>query len=283
MNLCKPRLTAIQLNSEPSIDKNLQVIDSQLEQLIDEYGYSSEHIVVLPEACLFFGSMDIKQNQIKESYGNGYMQTALAALAKKHKVTLLAGTIPINDICSDKFTASSLLFSAEGEIIDHYKKIHLFDVDINDSEKQYRESAVTAYGDELICHSMKTINLGLTVCYDLRFPELFRALRALEANVIAVPSAFTELTGRAHWHTLLQARAIENQVYIVAANQHGTHENGRKTYGHSMIVDPWGHIVTQKTNGTGYISTEFDKELLDKVRADIPVNTHNKFSVSLKI
>ncbi|WNC68120.1 carbon-nitrogen hydrolase family protein [Thalassotalea nanhaiensis] len=273
------RLTAIQLQSVPDVVENLTCIETILSTLPT----SDEHLVVLPEACLYFGGKDGKQIEFAEPLGKGFMQKRLAELAEKYNVFLLAGTIPLQSAQADKFTASSLLFSPQGELVNDYQKIHLFDVDVADSEKSYRESALTLKGEKLSVSILPSFKLGMTVCYDLRFPELFRALTEQGADVICVPSAFTKVTGQAHWQALLQARAIENQVYIVAAGQEGEHLNGRQTYGHSMIINPWGEIVAMKDEGVGYVSSEFDRQLIKKIRADIPVARHNQFSVKLNL
>ena len=280
-NVSKARLSAIQMHSVPDVDENLQALRLILIKLVSEFGNNQEHLVVLPEACLYFGGKDKAQLSFCEDLGQGHMQASLAQLAKDFSIYLLAGTIPLNSDEANKFTASSLLFSPQGEYLSDYQKIHLFDVDVDDNEKSYRESLFTTPGEKVVMTQLSSIKLGMSVCYDLRFPELFRSLRVLGANVIAVPAAFTKVTGNAHWQPLLQARAIENQVYMVAAGQVGTHKNGKQTYGHSMIVNPWGEIVAIKEEGTGYISIELEPELISKARADIPVHTHNQFSVTL--
>lgn len=271
------RLTAIQLQSVPDVVANL----ANIETILSRLPISDEHLVVLPESCLYFGGKDSKQTEFAEPLGHGFMQQQLSLLAIKYDVYLLAGTIPIQSQLEGKFTASSLLFSPKGRLLNDYQKIHLFDVDVDDNEKNYRESKLTQAGEKLSVSDLPSFKLGMTVCYDLRFPELFRALTTEGADVICVPSAFTKVTGKAHWQALLQARAIENQVYIVAAGQEGEHLNGRKTYGHSMIISPWGEIISMKADGVGYVSAEFDRQLINKVRADIPVSRHNKFSVKL--
>lgn len=278
----KPRLSAIQLCSKPDIEANLAEINKIISQLCTKHPSCKEHLVVLPECCLYFGGKDKEQLTIAEPIGLGYMQQQLASIAKQHGIYLLAGTIPIISANGQKFTASSLLYTPNGELAAHYQKMHLFDVNVDDSEASYRESNSTDAGTTTTVVNLDQMKLGMTVCYDLRFPELFRTLTTLAANIITVPSAFTKVTGTAHWQVLLQARAIENQVYIVAANQQGTHQNGRQTFGHSMIINPWGEILAIKEQGNGYVSAEFDLDLLTKIRSDIPVASHNKFSVSLK-
>lgn len=277
------RLTAIQLCSKPDVDENLNQIENILASIIEQYPHDENHIVVLPECCLYFGAKDITQQKIAEPLGIGKMQQGLQHLAQTYGVYLLAGSLPlyIDNEDKRKFSATSVLFSPQGERLAYYQKMHLFDVNINDNEKSYRESLTTHAGNKVINHRFGSINLGFSICYDLRFPELYRALQQNGCNVVAVPSAFTQITGSAHWESLLRARAIENQVYIVAANQQGIHQNGRQTFGHSMIISPWGKILALKEQGEGFISAEFDAQLIQQIRSDIPVSIHNKFSVLL--
>jgi len=285
------KLTAIQLCSVPDVGDNFRIIDRHLETLVAESSQDDEHIVVLPECCLFFGGKDQQQLGLaKESdqlaYQNLFVSTLqeqLARLAKRYHVYLVAGSIPLLSTIADKFTNTCCVFSPEGELLTQYDKIHLFDVDVQDSEKQYRESRYTQSGNEIVSATAASLNVGLSICYDLRFPELYRSLTALGADIITVPSAFTAVTGKAHWQALLQARAIENQVYIIAAGQQGVHENGRETWGHSMIISPWGEILACLEEGEGSISVEFSQQALDKVRKAIPVAEHNQFESTLKL
>jgi len=285
------KLTAIQLCSVPDVGDNFRIIDRHLETLVAESSQDDEHIVVLPECCLFFGGKDQQQLGLaKESdqlaYQNLFVSTLqeqLARLAKRYHVYLVAGSIPLLSTIADKFTNTCCVFSPEGELLTQYDKIHLFDVDVQDSEKQYRESRYTQSGNEIVSATAAGLNVGLSICYDLRFPELYRSLTALGSDIITVPSAFTAVTGKAHWQALLQARAIENQVYIIAAGQQGVHENGRETWGHSMIISPWGEILACLEEGEGSISVEFSQQALDKVRKAIPVAEHNQFESTLKL
>ena len=272
------KLSALQMQSVPDIKQNLATI----EELLASINVNGDHIVVLPEACLYFGSKDKLQLTIAEHLGDGFMQQQLSRLAKQYGVYLVAGSIPIKVATDEKFTASSLVYSPQGLLIADYQKLHLFDVDVDDSEKQYRESIHTEAGEKTTLVQIEEALLGLTICYDLRFPELYRSLATQGANVITVASAFTEVTGAAHWLPLLQARAIENQVYIIAANQYGEHLNGRKTFGHSVIINPWGEVEVIKETGKGVITTNFDLSFTNQVRTNIPVLKHNKFSVTLK-
>lgn len=273
------KLSAIQLTSMPDVDANLAVIEQQLSNL----AFSDNHLVVLPECCLFFGGRDAEQLALaKATYQDNTLIKPLAALAKKYAVNLVAGSIPLYQPAVDKFTNSSCVFLSSGEMIAQYDKIHLFDVNVDDNEKNYLESRYTQAGKNVVTANVNQLKVGLTVCYDLRFPELYRQLTTLGADIVTVPSAFTQVTGQAHWESLLRARAIENQIYIVAAGQQGVHQNGRQTWGHSMIISPWGEILTCKTTGQGSISVDICLSELSKIRSAISVAEHNRFITSLK-
>ncbi|MGB0938654.1 MAG: carbon-nitrogen hydrolase family protein [Colwellia sp.] len=286
-------LSAIQMTSVVDVDKNLETVSAYLKKITT--AHQGSHLVVLPECCLFFGGSDRQQLELAQKNGqvsiddNGQLKSthnrlvnALSALAKAYRVYLLAGTIPIINETADKFTNSSLLFSPEGYVETRYDKIHLFDVDVspqtksehahNKTEHVYRESKYTQAGSAAKVTALPFAQLGLTVCFDLRFPHLFNALTQAGSEIITVPSAFTRVTGKVHWQTLLSARAIENQVYIIAAGQEGIHENGRETWGHSMIIDPWGEILACLEHGEGYITVPFDANELERIRQSIPLN-----------
>lgn len=272
------KLSAIQLNAKASVEKNLQTIANYLAELTQSTeSENSEHIVVLPECCLFFGANDkaqlqlAKNTQIKQAIMVSELQIALSDLAKKYSVTLIAGTIPILSDDNGKFTNSSCAFSSNGELIGRYDKIHLFDVNVEDNSKNYCESRFTQAGKNPCMVKTAFANIGLTVCFDVRFPLLYQNLTTLGADIITVPSAFTRVTGKMHWQTLLQARAIENQVYIIAAGQEGVHENGRETWGHSMIISPWGDILACLEEGEGIISSDYIPEEIKKIRASMPL------------
>ncbi|TLU66934.1 carbon-nitrogen hydrolase family protein [Thalassotalea litorea] len=280
------------MSSQPDVDKNLAEIDRILTKHAIKTDKDEAHLVVLPECCLFFGGRDQQQLQLAEllcDMSPGSMQSALAALATKHQCYLLAGSIPTHSVepgaesgaKAKRFSASSLLFSPSGELIADYQKLHLFDVNVDDNTKSYQESLYTQPGGKVTCVDIDGITIGLAICYDLRFPELFRAMRQQGAQVICLPSAFTQVTGEAHWQPLLQARAIENQVYMVAAAQQGVHANGRETYGHAMVVDPWGdcRVIDSETQLSGLVSIRYDQQLIKRVRASIPVNDHNRFTL----
>lgn len=270
------KLSAIQLNSKANVAHNLRVITKQLEELtatdLSSENNDLEHLVVLPECCLFFGSTDKAQLLLAEqTHENNDLQTALSDLAKKFNVTLIAGTIPLLTDDRQKFSNTCCAFDYNGKQIGRYDKIHLFDVNVEDNEKSYCESRFTKAGTSPCLVKGSSVNVGLTVCFDVRFPALFQKLTSMGADIITVPSAFTRVTGKAHWQTLLQARAIENQVYIIAAGQEGVHENGRETWGHSMIISPWGEILASLTEGEGIISCDFNPEEIKRIRASMPL------------
>ncbi|XQW85563.1 carbon-nitrogen hydrolase family protein [Thalassotalea piscium] len=274
------KLSVVQMCSVPNVAQNLAFIDEQLSLL----AVTGEHIVLLPECCLFFGGKDSEQLALaKETALDNSLVNALAELAKKYQVILVAGSIPLLAENGEKFTNSCCVFSPQGEQIGRYDKLHLFDVAVDDNEKSYSESRFTQAGSKTaVLPVTDEVNLGLSICYDLRFPELYRTLATLGANVITVPSAFTKVTGKAHWQVLLQSRAIENQVYIVAAGQSGLHENGRETWGHSMIISPWGEVLTCLEDEVGLTTTTFSVKSLQKVQQAMPVQAHNQFITKLK-
>jgi nitrilase len=194
---------------------------------------------------------------------------------------IIGGTIPIRaEDGSDKVAAACLVFDDKGKFTARYDKIHLFDVDLPDREERYRESATIAAGTEPVVVSTPVGRVGLSVCYDVRFPELFRLLQAQGAEILCLPAAFTAATGRAHWETLIRARAIENLCYVIAPAQSGTHENGRDTWGDSMVVDPWGHVLERVVEaGPGLAVGEVDRTLQQQMRARFPSLTHRRIGV----
>jgi deaminated glutathione amidase len=264
----------------PDVAQNLATIEQQLAYLQADAAPTEQHVVVLPECCLYFGGQERAQLTLAQAdHAERRLQHQLADLASRYQVYLVAGSMPQYVPEYDKFTNTSCLFSPSGALLQAYDKIHLFDVDVDDNEKCYRESRLTQAGRKLCVSQLPFANLGMAICYDLRFPELFRQLTAQGATIISLPAAFTQVTGQAHWQALLQARAIENQVYIVAAGQQGIHANGRETWGHSMIIDPWGNIVNAIDTGVGAISSPYLADLVTQVRTNIPVASHNQFSV----
>lgn len=267
------------MTSSPQPSENLKTIDQLLQQLPAQ----RPQLVVLPEACLCFGAGDKRQRELAEVYGHGPMQEGLAELALRHKVWLVGGTIPLIEHADDaKFSAASLVFNPQGECVARYNKIHLFDVDVADNTRSYRESNWTQAGTEVVTVATEFGVLGLAVCYDVRFPELFRALRSSGADILVLPSAFTQVTGAAHWHILTRARAIEQQCFMVAAAQAGEHANGRQTYGHALVIDAWGKLLAETQGTQPSIATATVKLTeLGPIRQDIPVADH--FNRSKKV
>lgn len=245
----------------------------QVEQIMNEAHEEKVSLVVLPENFAFMGIHEADKLQLAEIYGQGAIQQKISQLAKKFGLWVIAGTIPLKTSGS-KIRASCIVYDEKGLAVARYDKIHLFDVVIS-AQESYQESLTIERGQDLAVVETPVGTIGLTVCYDLRFPELYHQLLSRGAQLFTVPSAFTLKTGRAHWEVLLRARAIENSCYVLAPNQGGHHENGRDTYGHSMIIDPWGKILAQKAAGTGMIKAEIDLQQLHQLRRQFPTVTHH--------
>ncbi len=263
------KAAVMQLSSTDSVKENLQTVDVLLKQAAKE----GSCLVVLPENFAFMGKKESDKLEIAERMGQGRVQDFLSEKSIEYNLWIVAGTIPI--IASDnKVYAACLVYNNKGECQIRYDKIHLFDVRVSD-EEAHQESRTIQAGRKTEVLQTPLGVLGLSVCYDLRFPELYRQLTRAGASLFSIPSAFTEVTGRAHWQPLLQARAIENLSYVLAANQWGEHASGRKTYGHSMIIDPWGRILAEMGDETGLISHEISLELPQKLRQQFPSNEHH--------
>lgn len=263
------RVALIQMVSSVKVAENLQ----QIEQYMTQAKNEQVELVVLPENFAFMGMNDTDKLQIAEVEGQGPIQEKIRQLAKKLGLWVIAGTIPIKDKGS-KVRASCIVYDDQGSKVARYDKIHLFDVRVSDHEA-HQESLSTERGNELVVVDTPVGCIGLTVCYDLRFPELFQQLVAKGAQIFTVPSAFTAVTGLAHWDVLVRARAIENLCYALAPNQGGQHENGRQTYGHSMVVEPWGKVIVQKETGAGLITTDIDLQRLQQLRRHFPCIDHH--------
>ncbi len=280
MNLV--RAGAIQMVSGRDVEANL----SMAEKLITQGAENGAQILALPENFAVLDSHNLLP-WAKQEEATQVFTRFLAQQSRHHKVWLIAGTIPmlsphsgeVNDDENQRVRAASLVFNSQGEVVSRYDKIHLFDVLVNDKQGQYKESKTIEPGQDLVMQETPFGNLGQTVCYDLRFPELYSALRQQGAEIFSVPSAFTEKTGEAHWQSLLQARAIENQCFVIAPNQGGQHTPNRKTWGHSMVLDPWGNILSQLDKGEGVAMAEMDMDWLQEIRDAMPVQQHKKFQV----
>jgi nitrilase len=265
------RFAALQMTSGPDVAANLQVAD----ELLGEAVAQGAEVALLPENFAFMGRGDADKRTVAEPDGSGPIQAFLANAAARHRVFLIAGTIPLRSAAADgRVHNSTLVYDAAGRRIGRYDKIHLFDVDVPGRSEAYRESANVAPGSEIAVIPSPAGLVGLSVCYDLRFPELYRGLVSRGAELLVVPSAFTVPTGRAHWEPLLRARAIENLSYVVAAAQSGVHPNGRETYGDSLIVDWWGRVVTRLPRGRGVVSAAIDLPGLRAARAAFPSLSH---------
>ncbi|MFT5161486.1 MAG: putative amidohydrolase [Alteromonadaceae bacterium] len=284
----KLNLLAFQLTSSPDIDDNFAQLDAHLHQLMGPQNSDDEtfepnwpSLVVLPEGFALFGGHSGLNLKNQEVLGDGPIQARLSAMAKKYRVWLAGGTIATVSHRSDQFFSTLTVFDSQGQLIADYQKIHLFDADVADGTGAYRESDTTVPGNRVVVFDLQGITVGLAVCYDVRFPGLFSALRASGAQICLLPSAFTQRTGRPHWETLIKARAIENQLYMVAPAQDGIHANGRETYGHSLIVDPWGDVLADAGTGTTLIRIVYEQKILNQVRQDMPVKQHDRFIAEL--
>jgi deaminated glutathione amidase len=266
------RLAAVQMSSGGDVAANLRAAAFALEQARAQQA----DVAVLPENFALMGAHERDKLAVAEADGQGPIQDFLAQTARALRLWIVAGTVPLRTANPERVAAACLVFDARGTRVARYDKIHLFDVDVPGGEA-YRESATIASGaPHPAVVDTPAGPLGLSVCYDLRFPELFRRLVAAGAEILAVPSAFTAQTGAAHWEVLLRARAIENQCYVVAPGQWGAHPNGRRTWGHSLILDPWGRVLAQHGDGTGAIVAEAPREALQALRRGFPVLEHRR-------
>ena len=270
-------VAAVQLKPQRSVDANLNSAAELLAQAAD----AGAQLAVLPENFAYYGQGDLVQAGLAESEDQGPVRQFLREQAIELGVWLVAGTVPVAG-ASSKPSARCYLLNPQGEIVNHYDKIHLFDVDVADSQGSYRESDTFLAGNDVVVVDTPFGRLGLAICYDIRFPEFFRAIFAQGVDLIAIPAAFTLLTGKAHWLPLLQARAIENQCYIIGANQGGDHTPSRSTSGDSVIIDSWGKVLASKEKGAGYASAEVDLDELAKHRKSMPIQQHQRFTVSPK-
>jgi predicted amidohydrolase len=270
-------VAAVQMASGPNVKANLE----EAEKLIKTAVQQDAELVVLPENFAIMGLSEMDKVAIAETAGEGLIQQFLSQQASKHGVWIVGGTIPLESGVTGKVYSASLLYNDSGEVVARYDKIHLFDVVLEDSNESYNESETIESGDDIVVVDTPFGKLGMAVCYDLRFPELFRAMADVGMEICVLPSAFTSLTGRAHWESLLRARAIENLCYMVAPDQGGYHKSGRETYGDSMIVDPWGVVLNRLPHGTGVVVSEIDLEKLRKTRKNFPALQHRRLDCKI--
>jgi deaminated glutathione amidase len=267
------KVAAVQMTSGPDVAANLE----QARELLEQAAERGAALAALPENFSFMGLKDADKRAIAEADGDGPAQEFLAATARRLRLWIVGGTVPLVAGADGRVAAASLVYDSDGKRVARYDKIHLFDVDIPGRAESYRESAHVAPGSRTAVLDTPVGRLGLSVCYDVRFPELYRHLSAAGAQLLAVPSAFTSPTGRAHWETLLRARAIENLCYVVAPAQSGFHPSGRETYGDSMIVDYWGRILQRVPRGRGCAVAEVDIARQAGVRDTFPALIHRAF------
>ena len=268
------RVAAVQMASGLNPSANLLEADRLIGRAVD----AGACLVVLPENFALMGATESDKLQIRESEGAGPIQDFLAGQAARHRLWLVGGTIPVATQDPQRVRAACLLFDADGHRVARYDKLHLFDVWLEETGENYTESTTIEAGSQIVVMDTPCGRLGLAVCYDLRFPELFRAMLDQDVEVLALPAAFTAITGKAHWETLVRARAIENLCYVVAAAQGGYHLSGRETYGDSMIVDPWGLVLQRLPRGPGIIVADIDLQRLGRVRRNFPALEHRRLT-----
>jgi predicted amidohydrolase len=265
-------VAAVQLSSQDDVGANLERVSS----LVSEAAQAGAEVVALPENFAFMGEEQDKRRIAELGDGSGPILGTLRDLARRARVYLVAGGMPERSADPERPYNTSFLVTPDGAIAAAYRKVHLFDVEIPNGPT-HRESAATMPGaTELALADVRGVPLGMSVCYDVRFPELYRRLAIMGARIVTVPAAFTLTTGKDHWHVLLRARAIENGLFVIAPAQHGTHPKGRQTYGKSVIIDPWGDILAQHGEGQGFTLARLDFDYQDRVRAGLPCLTHRR-------
>jgi predicted amidohydrolase len=265
------RVAALQMVSTPERERNLD----EAGRLIAQAASDGAQLVLLPEYFCFMGFRETDKLTVRETYGDGPIQRFLADAARRHGIWVIGGTLPLAvtkpEPDEERVLNTTLVFDPEGSEAARSDKIHLFNFE--KGSESFDEARTIRPGGDVRTFEAPFGRVGLSVCYDLRFPELYR--RMGDVALVVVPSAFTYTTGRAHWETLLRARAVENQCYVLAAAQGGTHENGRRTWGHSMLIDPWGEIVAERTaDGPGVVAGDIDRRRIEEVRRSLPAWRH---------
>ncbi|BAN70126.1 carbon-nitrogen hydrolase family protein [endosymbiont of unidentified scaly snail isolate Monju] len=266
------KAAAIQMASGTNVNANLLTI----EKLLEEAARQGATLAVLPENFAYLGASGRDVLPYREVQGDGPLQHFLSQIAARLGIWIVGGTIPLEGEDAGRWRAASLVFDAEGREVARYDKQHLFDVTLPDSDEHYSESDAIEPGNEVVVVDSPIGRLGLAVCYDLRFPELFRAMVDRGAEVFALPAAFTAVTGRAHWEVLVRARAIENLAWVIAGAQGGFHVGGRETWGHSMVVDPWGSVLACQERGNGIAIATIDPAFQRATRRSFPCLDHRR-------
>ena len=264
------KVAALQMVSSPEVARNLAVAGRLMAEAAD----AGVRLVALPEYFCLLGRSDRDKLGIAEAEGSGPIQDFLAGTAQRLGLWLIGGTLPLCTDNPERVRNSCLVWSPEGRQVARYDKIHLFAFD--NGQERYDEGRVLEAGQAPVALDIEGWRVGLTVCYDLRFPELYRRLMQPPCDLIVVPSAFTHTTGAAHWALLLRARAVENQCYVLAPAQGGLHDNGRRTWGHSLLADPWGEVLAVQDEGEGVVAGELSRARLTAVRQQLPALGHRR-------
>ena len=264
------RIAALQTLSTPDVDRNLEAA----ARLIAQAARDGAELAALPEYFCLMGRRDDDKLRIAEVPGVGPIQSFLAAQAKAHGLWLIGGTLPLRLDAADRVRNACCVYAPDGSLAARYDKMHLFRYD--NGRESYDEARVLEAGDTAVALQAGPLRIGLSICYDLRFPELYRRLCVPPCDLLSVPAAFTYTTGREHWELLLRARAVENQCYVIAPAQGGTHENGRRTWGHSMVVGPWGEVLGVQAEGEGVVLADLDLKRLLDVRQQLPALEHRR-------
>jgi nitrilase len=264
------KIAALQMVSTTRVDENL----ATAQRLIAQAARDGAELVALPEYFCLMGRTDRDKLGVAEAPDGGPIQSMLAAAAREHGVWVIGGTLPIRTDDPERVLNSNCVYAPDGTLAARYDKIHLFKYD--NGRERYDEGCAIRAGSVPTTVQAVGLRVGLSVCYDLRFPELYREMMHPPCDLISVPAAFTHTTGLAHWELLLRARAVENQCYVVAAAQGGTHENGRRTFGHSLVVDPWGEVLAMLPEGEGVVLAEVERERIASVRMQLPALEHRR-------
>ncbi|WP_370583994.1 carbon-nitrogen hydrolase family protein [Motiliproteus sp. SC1-56] len=271
------RVAAVQMVSGPQWTLNLE----RAEALVAEAARGGAELVLLPENFAVFNTAQLLERGAQERGSSGPIRSFLREQARRHGVWLVAGSLPILNDAGDRVRSACLVIDAEGREQARYDKVHLFDVEVADRQASYRESDEIEPGEDAVVVDTPFGRLGLSICYDLRFPLLYQALVERGAELITVPAAFTKVTGEAHWELLLRARACETQCYVLAANQGGVHNARRETFGHSMVVDPWGQVLASRARGEGVVYADIDRQRCRELRAKMPLQVQRRRFPSL--
>ena len=264
-------LGLIQMSSSSNIRENLNVAEALIRSSVKD----GAEMVVLPETFALMEKYNGQKLDFVEKHGDGPIQNWMSRVAKDNQVCLVGGTIAIQSQQAERPFARCYVYNEQGQEVTYYDKIHMFDVAVK-ADEVYSESDNTLAGDQIKTFEYKDIKFGMSVCYDLRFPELYRQYQTEGVDIVLAPSAFTLKTGEVHWQLLLQARAVENLCFVAASNQTGLHDNKRKTYGHSMFVGPWGDVLTALDDAVGYVNYSIDTAQIDNIKKRFPVHTHRR-------